>query len=242
MIRRVSGRSMFPALQPGNIIIALRKSYKVGSIVIANINNREVIKRVTLIKKEYVYLQGDNASESTDSRHYGPVHKSVILGTVMITLPKAIKSPKLVKPYGPILGRAAAFILVLMSLIHLFRIDTLIPILDAALPGGQIIASILTVLIILIEIFAVPFALRMKLSPLGHLVSGAFVVLTPLSWVWVTIWAYGSSAQIGQLGEFVPVYASALVLVVNLIWVTASYYTLYTLGYNRLSVRSLLRK
>ncbi len=242
MIRRISGNSMSPAIETGQYVFITKFGIKKGSIVLAKIEGREVVKRVKSIERYTYYLVGDNSFESTDSRHYGPVDKSAIIGNVMFVFPKATKPPKVVKSYGLILGRIAAGLLVVVALVHLFRIDTLVPILNTLLPGGHYVAGTVTVGIIFSEIFAIPFALRMKLSPLMHMFSGLLMLVAPVSWFWLTIWAYGTNLQVGLLGEFVPVYATALLLLVNFCWVAFNYTTLYTLGFNTLSSRSLLRK
>lgn len=233
---------MSPALMPGDIVLTVPVGLKKGSIVLAEVNGREVIKRVDKLDGAKVHLIGDNRNDSTDSRHYGPVNKNVILGTIMIIFPKATNPPKLVKSYSLWLGRAVAGLLVLIALVHLFRIDTLVPILDELLPGGSVFAGFITVAIIFSEIFAVPFALRMKLSPLAQLLSGGLVALAPLWWLLLSIWAYDTGQQVGMLGEFVPIYATTLLVAVNTLWVAFNYFTLYTLGYNRLKVRDLLKK
>jgi hypothetical protein len=153
-----------------------------------------------------------------------------------------VAPPKLAKPYGIWLGRAAAFLLVGFALIHLFRIDTFLPILDEVLPGGNGVATFVGLVIIFSEIFAIPFALRIKLSPLTHLKSGALMALAPLWWLLISIWSYGSPASTGQFGEFLDVHASGWLILLNVLWVSFNYYALYTLGYNRLSVKALLRK
>jgi hypothetical protein len=241
-VRRVGGSSMRPALLSGDTVVAFRRKPHEGDIVLARHGGREIIKRVGRREGDKYYLVGDNRQESTDSRHYGFISKNDILGTIMIILPKAVHPPTLVKPYGILLGRIAAAILVVMALVHLFRIDTLLPILDEVLPGGRVAASFMGVIIILSEVFALPFALRMKLSPLAHLVSGALLVLAPLWWFLIGIWGFGLVDNTGQLGQFVAVPANTLVLFVNLVWVSFSYYALYLLGYNNLKVSDLLRK
>ena len=242
LIRRVDGSSMRPALSPGDIVIVRERMPSAGDIALGRRGGSEIIKRVSRIEGDGYYLVGDNSFESTDSRHYGFVNKSDILGTIMIILPRAVNPPKLVKPYGLWLGRAAAAILVVMALVHLFRIDTFLPILDEVLPGGNVAATSIGLLIILSEIFAIPFALRMKLSPLAHLISGALLVLAPLWWLLVDIWTFGLADNTGQLGQFVAVPGNIFVLLANFAWVAFSYYALYVLGYNNLKVRDLLRK
>lgn len=242
LIRRVAGSSMQPVLSPGDIVVVHRRMPGAGDIALARRGDAEIIKRVSRIEGDGYYLVGDNSFESTDSRHYGFVSKSDILGTIMIILPRAVNPPKLVKPYGLWLGRVAAAILIAVALVHLFRIDTFLPILDEVLPGGNGVATFIGLVIILSEIFAIPFALRMKLSPLAHLMSGALLVLAPLWWLLVDIWAFGVADNTGQLGQFVAVPGNIFALLMNLGWVAFSYYALYLLGYNNLKVRDLLRK
>lgn len=240
-IRRVNGKSMTPALFPGQIVVGWHRLPAAGDIVLARQQGREVIKRVESIKSDRLYLIGDNRTESSDSRHYGPVHFQDIIGSIMIKLPQAINPPKLVKPNGVWFGRAAAAVLVLFALLHLFRIDTFIPILDEVLPGGAGWATFIAVLIILSEVFAVPFALRMKLSLLAQAKSGLLIVLAPFLWLLVGIWGFGAGVSTGQLGEFVHTPSDAVYMSLNLIWLGFNYYALWLLGYNNLPLRKLVR-
>jgi phage repressor protein C with HTH and peptisase S24 domain len=87
MIRRVEGVSMQPVYRPGAIVLGLRKQKpRVGSIVIANLNGREIIKRVARMSEQGFFLLGDNADHSSDSRKYGwferSAIKSVIIGSI----------------------------------------------------------------------------------------------------------------------------------------------------------------
>jgi signal peptidase I len=87
MIRRVVGPSMQPTLSQGELVLGLRwRKARVGSIVIADVDGREIIKRVAKIGERGVYLLGDNLAYSTDSRTYGwfapSAIKSVIIGGI----------------------------------------------------------------------------------------------------------------------------------------------------------------
>lgn len=85
LIRRVVGHSMLPTLKQGQIIVALKKSFKKGDIVVAWMAGREVVKRVTYFDDTSgrVLLKGDNAADSTDSRQLGPVTSEVIAGVMV---------------------------------------------------------------------------------------------------------------------------------------------------------------
>lgn len=156
--------------------------------------------------------------------------------------PKAVKAPKLVKPYGPLLGYIAAGVLAVFAILHLFRIDSFVPILNDTLPGGTGAASTFVVVIVLAEVFALPFLLRVKLSPLAHIVSGFLAILAPLMWTLLSIWSYGTEFSVGQLGEFAHVSATWYVIVLNGVWLSFNFYTLWALGYNNLKVKDILRK
>ncbi|MGD8373579.1 MAG: S26 family signal peptidase [Candidatus Woesebacteria bacterium] len=83
-VRRIVGASMLPSFKPGRLVLALRcKNPKIGDVVIAKINEREVIKRVFSYNKSGYFLLGDNILHSTDSRKYGFVPANKIIGRVI---------------------------------------------------------------------------------------------------------------------------------------------------------------
>lgn len=150
--------------------------------------------------------------------------------------PQSIKAPKLVRPYGLLLGYCAAGISTIFAVLHLIRIDLLIPKLDEILSAGTFWASILVIFIVMAEVFAVPFAMRMKLSPLGHIASGAQIVFAPLLWMLVTLWSYGTNLSTGQFTSFIDSPYSIWLVVFNAIWLGLGFATLWALGYNRLKL------
>lgn len=156
--------------------------------------------------------------------------------------PKAVKPPKLVKSYGLVLGYVAAAILALFAIIHLFRIDTLVPIINNALPGSAGVAGTFVVVIVLAEVFALPFLLRVKLSPLAHISSGFLAVLAPLMWTLLAIWSFTGDFSIGQLGEFIHVPSTWYVVALNFVWLGFNFFTLWALGYNNLKVAHVFKK
>ena len=84
MVAKVEGSSMQPQLRAGDLIFLLKtQKLKVGHIAIAKRPDRPnllVIKRVKAITKKGYWLEGDNQSESDDSRIFGEVDKDLILG------------------------------------------------------------------------------------------------------------------------------------------------------------------
>lgn len=231
-IRRVSGKSMLPALKEGAYVVCrTKKLYRAGDVVVANINDREVVKRIAKIKNDTYYLLGDNASLSTDSREYGFLAKEAIIGGIMIKFPTSEPAPALRHSFGVTAGRITATILILFALIHLFRIDTFVPALESALGWSSFLAALTAVIIILTEVLALPFLMRMRLSPLFRYISGILSVFAPLIWVLITIWCFGLSVSTGQLGGTTHVEANWPVLLLNIVWLMAAYWTLWALGY-----------
>lgn len=93
---RVVGRSMWPILQPGDEVliesfVPNQSVLQVGDIVTLwhpTQSDLKIIKRITQIEYsetelQRYFLQGDNAEESTDSRHFGWIKADQILGKVV---------------------------------------------------------------------------------------------------------------------------------------------------------------
>jgi nickel-type superoxide dismutase maturation protease len=87
----ISGRSMAPALEPGDWVLVDEFAYRGrlprrGEIVVATDPRepgRDLVKRVSAVDLHGgVSLEGDNPDESTDSRQFGPVPASSVKGRV----------------------------------------------------------------------------------------------------------------------------------------------------------------
>lgn len=84
MIRRVIGSSMLPTLRNGAIILAFKKKHiRVGDVVVARLEGREVVKRVQSILNDEYFLVGDNSAHSSDSRTKGAVQRADILARIV---------------------------------------------------------------------------------------------------------------------------------------------------------------
>ncbi len=225
---------MLPYLRDGQIVIgSSRLRYRVGDIVIIQKNEKEIIKRLKKIEKNRVWIEGDNRSGSTDSRQFGWIDKSDILGGMKYKLPLAVAPPKLRAKHGIMLGWGATVILIIFSLVHLFRIDTFVPEMARVFNNSVGLAFLASALIVTMEVFALPFLMRVRLSPLAQYVSGAFVVMVPLFWLLVSVWTFGLSISTAQLGEFVSLPSSWVLLAANIVWLLFSYYVIWALGYDR---------
>lgn len=85
----VYGNSMLPALNIGQDVLCFNWAYrlskpKVGDIVVIKIKGKDLVKRVHKVNDRLIYVLGDNKRESTDSRIFGPIEKSEILGKVVM--------------------------------------------------------------------------------------------------------------------------------------------------------------
>lgn len=85
LIRRVVGESMAPALKPGRLIIAsgLRRGLHAGQVVVIRHKGMEKIKRIARMEHGELYVVGDNAAVSTDSRHFGWLPLAAVEGRVV---------------------------------------------------------------------------------------------------------------------------------------------------------------
>lgn len=80
---------MIPALAPGErVLVHYGVSFSNGDIVLVDHSDRIDIKRVTRIEDDRIFVEGDNAEVSIDSRTYGPVANSAVIAKVVWRLPK----------------------------------------------------------------------------------------------------------------------------------------------------------
>ncbi len=95
-IFRVKDRSMQPSLNDGDYIIVNRLSYlfrrpNPGDIIVLRhpSNGMLIVKRVAYERNGMFYVTGDNAKESEDSKSFGFVSRSAVLGKVMRVIRKS---------------------------------------------------------------------------------------------------------------------------------------------------------
>jgi nickel-type superoxide dismutase maturation protease len=83
----VEGRSMEPTLAPGDRLLVLRaRGLHAGDVVAVRDPrgaHRVLVKRIGAVLDGEIVLRGDNPSASTDSRSFGPVPASAVLGRVV---------------------------------------------------------------------------------------------------------------------------------------------------------------
>lgn len=78
---------MEPGIPDQSIVVYSRldKNYKAQDIVIAKIDGKQVIKRISSIEGDKLFLLGDNLENSIDSRTFGTIDREQIKGRVIFT-------------------------------------------------------------------------------------------------------------------------------------------------------------
>jgi nickel-type superoxide dismutase maturation protease len=88
---RVVGPSMEPTLSDGEFVLVSRRTrIAADAIVVANHPAQDTIimKRVERFDDQQAWLRSDN-SVGTDSRHFGSVPRSAIIGSVVARFPSS---------------------------------------------------------------------------------------------------------------------------------------------------------
>ena len=154
----------------------------------------------------------------------------------MISLPRSTEPLQPRYPYGRLVGAGAAGLMAVMAVAHLFRIDTFLPIMHDALPFASGVDGLLMICLVIVEVFAIPVLLMMRLSPLARVISALFAALAPLVWLWIAIWRFGEPQSIGLLGEFVAVQSNWLTLLSLGVWLALNCFVLWLLRFDSVEV------
>jgi nickel-type superoxide dismutase maturation protease len=98
----VSGPSMIPTLDEGDRVLVRRvRRVRVGDIVVADdplMSDRVLIKRVADISTAGVFVVGDNAGASRDSREFGPLPTGAIWGVAWYRYLPQGRSGRIARP------------------------------------------------------------------------------------------------------------------------------------------------
>ena len=86
-IYKIADHSMEPKLYHGDYIIVNQwhRKFKIGDIVVFKHPEQQiyVVKRVRKIDGTFLHVFGDNAMQSKDSRHFGPIERNVVVGKLV---------------------------------------------------------------------------------------------------------------------------------------------------------------
>jgi hypothetical protein len=151
----------------------------------------------------------------------------------MIHFATATNTPKPRTRLAAKVGLVYAVILIVMVVGQLYAFEKFIPLIsDYWLPGGQGMATLLAGVVVTTEVFALPFLLRMRLSPLMRwfsLVCGVLVAVIWLKLAFVTIFETTAITNSGMLGAKVGIPAGVVQLVLSLILLGLAAWSAYGL-------------
>lgn len=79
---------MLPVLKAGQEVLVWSWFYepKVGDIVVVSKNGKDIVKRIRKVSDRKYFVEGDNKKESTDSRSFGGIDKSELIGKVVFVV------------------------------------------------------------------------------------------------------------------------------------------------------------
>jgi len=128
--------------------------------------------------------------------------KSYTKSMNIFTKATVAKKPK--TPESQKVAYLYSFILIVFALSQLFVFDDFLTLLESFwLPGGITVAYLVGGIIVVSEVFALPFLLGMKLSPLMRIISMGLGWLVPLTWFKLALWlnlTINAVSNIGFLG------------------------------------------
>ncbi len=145
---------------------------------------------------------------------------------------QAVAAPK---PKSELYAKIAwiyAALLVVMVVAQLFSFEKFIPLIgDYWLPGGQGTTALVAGLIVTTEVFALPYLLRMPLSPLMRVCSIGCSFVVPLLWLWLSLHALldssvGTNGGILGVKVAIPLILQLAVSLALLVLASVSYYGL----------------
>ncbi|MEK7620934.1 MAG: hypothetical protein AAB395_01100 [Patescibacteria group bacterium] len=104
---------------------------------------------------------------------------------------------------------ALAAVIILMVISQLVTIEKLLPIMDGyQLPGGSSTVKVLVFTMAISGVFALPFLLRMRLSPLFRIISAILFNIYSLIWLVLGIWVTLNNPPLSGTGIFGSLLAS----------------------------------
>ena len=83
----VRGLSMVPNLGYGDeLLIRYEVPVQVGDVIVFRRSGQNDVKRVDSISDDGIFVLGDNANASLDSRNYGPIRPDQVIGKAIYRL------------------------------------------------------------------------------------------------------------------------------------------------------------
>lgn len=127
----------------------------------------------------------------------------------MSLLPKPTPAPTPKTKDVATIATLYAIILIILSVTQLFTYEDFLQlVVSFNLPGGEQFSYFLTSLLVVAEVFALPFLFRLSLSKAFRWFSLGCMWLVPVIWLFITLWLAGKDldfANIGFLGTLVNI-------------------------------------
>ncbi len=152
----------------------------------------------------------------------------------MRTFAYATAAPKLKRKHDGYVGVGFACLTIIMLVAQLFTFEDTAPLIESfGLGGGEPFAKVLAGCIVIAELLALPFLLRMRLSPLMRMVSMVSGWVAALWWVYIALFSLAAGTSIANVGFFgvvvnIPsgilavvlatIVASATIWATNVLW------------------------
>lgn len=176
---------MLPLFQPGDLVIGISgRVARVGDVIAFRHKGRELIKRIESCVDDDYFVIGDNQNSSTDSRSFGTIRKTDILGVIIMKVqpPRQVAAPPVSRRnllWIPYL-QAAIIVAALLPMLAFF--EKVIAALQWFLTPYQslMVAKVYAAFLALAAVFSLPFLFRMSLSPLARMTSMASLLLLPV--------------------------------------------------------------
>ncbi|MCA9339261.1 hypothetical protein KC939_02850 [Candidatus Saccharibacteria bacterium] len=99
---------------------------------------------------------------------------------------KAVLPPKLKNKHAQFFAWFLGLIFLLMALVQLVKFEKFTPFIESVFDGGAA-GKAIAAIIVTTEVFALPFLLRMALSPLMRFCSMVCGWLAALTWLWISL-------------------------------------------------------
>ena len=147
---------------------------------------------------------------------------------------QATDAPKVKNARDNYIATVYAGVLVVMLVAQLFTFEDTAPLIESfGLGGGEPFAKVLAGCIVIAELLALPFLLRMRLSPLMRMVSMVSGWVAALWWVYIALFSLAAGTSIANVGFFgvvvnIPsgilavvlatIVASATIWATNVLW------------------------